>query len=143
FPQGFTEIVVGTSPFRLEPQGLPGAGDRLVELPLLLQRGTKVQVDAGVVRLEAKGLPMAGDGLIQLPLLLQRGTEIRAVRGEVRAEVNNFPEVGNRIIELVQMEVAHAAVAISDVVIRPEGDAGGEVGDGLWPAIDLFRGEAH
>ena len=61
---------MGLGVVRLEADGLPVGGDRLVS-SLFLERDAEVVVGLGEVRLEADGLAEGGDGLVQSPLCLR------------------------------------------------------------------------
>ena len=55
----------------LEFQRPAVAGDRLVQLPLVLQRIAQVAVCLGKVRLQLQRPAVAGDRFVELPLVLQ------------------------------------------------------------------------
>ena len=51
-------------------------------------------------------------------------------------------EVGFRFVHPAEPHQANAANGVAIVAVRPEGNAGGGVSDGLGPALDLVLGEA-
>ena len=56
---------------RFQFQGPAVAGDRLVQLPLVLESNAQVVVCLGKVRLQLQGAAAAGDRLVELPLVAE------------------------------------------------------------------------
>ena len=69
----------------LEPEGFAVLGDRLIELPLVVQGDAEVVVGIGEVGLEAQRLAVLGDRLVQLPLVAQGVAEVVVGLGSSRA----------------------------------------------------------
>ena len=63
------------------------AGDRVVQLPLVLERVAQVVVCLGIVRLQLQCPAVAGDGFVQFPLVLQGVAQVVVRLGIVRASV--------------------------------------------------------
>ena len=63
--QDIAEIVVRFGEIRLEQNGPPIVGNRLVKLPLGLQCVAEIGVRFGVIRVEQNGLPLGGDRLVK------------------------------------------------------------------------------
>jgi hypothetical protein len=107
------------------------------------QKSCKVVLVRGNVGAEANSLPQIRDGLVQAALapqgIAEHGVGNGAVIRIVWEEANGPPKVGDRVVPSAERDGALTTVAISYGVIRPEGDAGGEVDDGLGPTIDLVR----
>ena len=67
-PQRNAQVVVGLGVLRVEFDGLPVAGDGLVQLALVRSAMPRLLWADGELRVEFDGLPVAGDGLVQLAL---------------------------------------------------------------------------
>ena len=64
---GVDQVAVRLGIVRLQFQGPAVAGDRFVQLPLVLEGDAQVAVCLGIVRLQFQGPAVAGDRFVQLP----------------------------------------------------------------------------
>ena len=69
-----------------EPDRCPILGDRLLQLPLVLQGEAQVVVGFGVIGLEPDRCQEFGDRLLQLALVLKGGTKVVVGAGVIRPE---------------------------------------------------------
>ena len=91
-------IPVRVGKVRLQFQGPAVAGDRFVQLPLVVQGSAQVVVRLGKVRLQFQGPAVAGDRFVQLPLVLQGSAQVVVRLGKVGLQFQCPAVAGDRFV---------------------------------------------
>ena len=104
-----------------ELQRPPEACDRLIELPLVLERNTEVVVGIGEVRTQLDGAAEAGDRFGRPRLDPVGDAQVDMRRDEAGVELQRPPEACDRLIELPPVLERQAKIVIRAGVIRLKG----------------------
>ena len=94
--QGVEQVAVGLGIVRFEFQCPAEAGERFVQLPLVLESRAQIEVRLGMVRPQFQCPAETGDRLVQLPLLLQGTAQVAVGLGIVRLQFQRPAVAGDR-----------------------------------------------
>ena len=103
---------------RLQFQGPAEAGDRFVQLSLVLQRNAQVVVRLGIVRLQFQCPAEAGDRFVQLPLVLEGNAQVVVCLGIVRLQFQCPAAAGDRFVQLSLVLQGKAQVVVCLGIVR-------------------------
>ena len=103
---------------RLQFQCPAVAGDRFLQLPLVLQGIAQVVVCLGIVRLQFQCPAVAGDRFLQLPLVLQRIAQVAVRLGIVRLQFQCPAVAGDRFVQLPLVLEGNSQVAVCLGIVR-------------------------
>ena len=128
---------------RLQFQCPAVAGDRFVQLPLLLQRIAQVVVCLGKVRLQFQCPAVAGDRFVQLPLVLQRIAQVVVCLGIVRLQFQCPAVAGDRFGNPAQGTIRFPQVVMEGSRIPFQPDRPSNVFDGNLVLAHLVSNHAE
>ncbi len=106
------QVAVGLGIVRLQFQCPAVAGDRFVQLPLVLQHVAQVVVRLGIVRLQFQCPAAAGNRFVQLSLVLQGNAQVVVCLGIVRLQFQRPAVAGDRFVQLSLVLEGKAQVVV-------------------------------